>query len=282
MLKKFFSHIGEIELLEIRGRVSFILFKNFFEANTAREFLQNGQNFKESEKNNFGVRWMVPDDLSNLSEDFRKRLSRFNHKFLEHKAFSGSLNGINNQNGINNMSQINMMIGHNNMLGNLNKNANIMNQPFLNNGNNMGPNSYYQNQMMNQNSFIGNMANINNSLSNLNNNLQNPNNNLQNLSNNLQNLNNNLQNTNNSNQIQLNSNPNMSKLQNNKTPQNHRKGSQSNEEKDDKKLAGVQGQNGKYTCRFEILIENDKDFQVARRLIGAKVDLQFNIIRDVT
>jgi hypothetical protein len=41
---------------------------------------------------------------------------------------------------------------------------------------------------------------------------------------------------------------------------------------DDKK--GVQSSggnvNGKYTCRFEMQIENDKDFQVARRLIGAK------------
>jgi hypothetical protein len=39
------------------------------------------------------------------------------------------------------------------------------------------------------------------------------------------------------------------------------------------------GQNGKYTCRFEIQIENDKEFQVARRLIGAKVKniLNFNL-----
>jgi len=29
--------------------------------------------------------------------------------------------------------------------------------------------------------------------------------------------------------------------------------------------------NGKYTCKFEIQIENDNEFQVARRLIGAKV-----------
>jgi hypothetical protein len=29
--------------------------------------------------------------------------------------------------------------------------------------------------------------------------------------------------------------------------------------------------NGKYTCRFNIQIENDSEFQVARRLIGAKV-----------
>lgn len=30
--------------------------------------------------------------------------------------------------------------------------------------------------------------------------------------------------------------------------------------------------NGKYTCKFEIQIENDNEFQVARRLIGAKVN----------
>jgi hypothetical protein len=36
--------------------------------------------------------------------------------------------------------------------------------------------------------------------------------------------------------------------------------------------------NGKYTCRFEIQIENDKEFQVARRLIGAKVSIYFKNI----
>lgn len=35
--------------------------------------------------------------------------------------------------------------------------------------------------------------------------------------------------------------------------------------------------NGKYTCRFEIQIENDKDFQVSRRLIGAKVQYAFKL-----
>ncbi len=33
--------------------------------------------------------------------------------------------------------------------------------------------------------------------------------------------------------------------------------------------------NGKYTCKFEIQIENDNEFQVARRLIGAKVIPKF-------
>jgi thioredoxin reductase len=47
--------------------------------------------------------------------------------------------------------------------------------------------------------------------------------------------------------------------------------STTNVESEEKKSQPMQ--NGKYTCRFEIQIENDKEFQVARRLIGAKVIL---------
>jgi len=39
---------------------------------------------------------------------------------------------------------------------------------------------------------------------------------------------------------------------------------------DERKNNGNTNNNGKYTCRFEIQIENEKEFQVARRLIGAK------------
>jgi len=35
----------------------------------------------------------------------------------------------------------------------------------------------------------------------------------------------------------------------------------------------VEMANAKYTCRYDIQIENDKEFQVARKLIGAKVTL---------
>ena len=31
--------------------------------------------------------------------------------------------------------------------------------------------------------------------------------------------------------------------------------------------------NGKYTCRFDIQIENDNQFQVARKIIGSNVSL---------
>ncbi len=33
--------------------------------------------------------------------------------------------------------------------------------------------------------------------------------------------------------------------------------------------------NAKYTCRYDIQIENEKEFQVARKLIGAKVKYKF-------
>ncbi len=36
--------------------------------------------------------------------------------------------------------------------------------------------------------------------------------------------------------------------------------------------------NGKYTCKFEIQIENDNEFQVARRLIGSKVNYLYGFI----
>lgn len=36
-------------------------------------------------------------------------------------------------------------------------------------------------------------------------------------------------------------------------------------------------QNGKFTCKFEITIDNDNDFQVARRVIGSKVNFNINI-----
>ena len=59
----------------------------------------------------------------------------------------------------------------------------------------------------------------------------------------------------------------------NVTLANGRKNSSNSIADDDRKNQQQQHQqNGKFTCRFELQIENDKDFQVARRLIGAKVN----------
>lgn len=46
-----------------------------------------------------------------------------------------------------------------------------------------------------------------------------------------------------------------------------------NSQLQNKKFEDNSNINGKFTCRFEIQIENDKDFQVARRLIGSKVNI---------
>ncbi len=220
---------------------------------------------------------MIFDDTSNLSEDFKKRISRYTQKFYEQKNYG---NGI----GIGNMQGMNIMGGPNGNIGNQGSN-NIMN----NNMNNFTQSNHMNNFNPSNNPSLVNPNQLN---YNSNNNLgannyyhmmnQNPNN-LNNLNKNLSNNFNNFINQNQGQNIPLNSGSmnNMNNMHNSKTPngmQNNlnyanRKGSRSSlaEEKEDKKLGGLQGQNGKYTCRFEILIENDKDFQVARRLIGAKV-----------
>ena len=184
--------------MEINGKTSVILFKTFFDANTAREFLQNNNNFKETEQNNFVARWYKLEDESVLSETMRIKVKKFVDKFLEQSMKNMSMNQrfVNfNQYNNNNFGNVNMMNGMQGM--------NMMNM-----------------NMNNQNMFnMNNMNNTNNVTTNKNNNIMN----------------------------------NM--MNNNKVGKNE----------DDK------NNGGKYTCRFEIQIDNDKEFQVARRLIGSKV-----------
>ena len=59
--------------------------------------------------------------------------------------------------------------------------------------------------------------------------------------------------------------------QNNFNNQNNNNNSNNNNYTDEKNF-------GKYTCKYEILIANDKDFQIARRLIGSKGCNMKNII----
>jgi hypothetical protein len=75
----------------------------------------------------------------------------------------------------------------------------------------------------------------------------------------------------------MNSNSNCNNVQrksssNSGTSSNTMENSNPNLQNYDEKKGQISGGNinGKYTCRFEMQIENDKDFQVARRLIGAK------------
>ena len=235
-LRNFYEQFGEIEDFELNGKVSVVMFKLFFAANTCREFLQNEHNFKDNMKKDFMVRWFnLNEDSELIPEELRckyEQISQKNSVNLKQNILSFSLNNMNN----------NMMRNGNNMINNnmnLNNNYNIQNhyiQPNL--MNNMNINNMNINNMNINNMNINNMNMINyNTPMNIQNFYMN------NMIPNPQNIMNN----------NFNQNINMN---NNNYINNH----QNNEEKN----------YGKYTCKYEILIPNDKEFQIARRLIGSK------------
>ena len=225
-LRNFYEQFGEIEDFELNGKVSVVMFKLFFAANTCREFLQNEHNFKDNMKKDFMVRWFnLNEDSELIPEEVRDKyehISQKNSINLKQNISSISLNNMNNNNMIrngNNMIQNNINLNNNYNIQNQYVQPNIMNNMNINNMNinNMNINNMnminYNTPMNIQNFYMNNM-------------IPNP----QNIMNNSYN-----QNINN---------------------YNH----QNNEEKN----------YGKYTCKFEILIPNDKEFQIARRLIGGK------------
>ena len=235
-LRNFYEQFGEIEDFELNGKVSVVMFKLFFAANTCREFLQNEHNFKDNMKKDFMVRWFnLNEDSELIPEELRckyEQISQKNSVNLKQNILSISLNNMNN----------NMMRNGNNMIQNninLNNNYNIQNQYVQPNiMNNMNINNMNINNMNINNMNINNMNMINyNTPMNIQNFYMN------NMIPNPQNIMNN----------NFNQNINMN---NNNYINNH----QNNEEKN----------YGKYTCKYEILIPNDKEFQIARRLIGSK------------
>lgn len=195
-LVEFFSHFGEINSLQVFGKTAVILFNSFIDAYTSREFLTNSSNFKESEKDNFKVRWFTPQDEDSVTEPIRSKLKKY---FKTQQIDKTSI--------INKLSQ--------------------------NNCTSNGFNDYYPKTMSNtQSSFSSSSNSFNNSGSQFNNSAT--------------------------------SSINHSFNSNNKQSM-FSKGTSSDNNEDQDTL-----QNGKYTCKFEIQIENDAEFQVARRLIGAK------------
>ena len=231
-LRNFYEQFGEIEDFELNGKISVVLFKLFFAANTCREFLQNEHNFKDNMKKDFMVRWFnLNEDSELIPEEVRDKyehISQKNSINLKQNISSISLNNMNNNNMIrngNNMIQNNINLNNNYNIQNQYIQPNIMNNMNINNMNinNMNINNMnminYNTPMNIQNFYMNNM-------------IPNP----QNIMNN-----------------NFNQNINMN---NNNYINNH----QNNEEKN----------YGKYTCKYEILIPNDKEFQIARRLIGSK------------
>jgi hypothetical protein len=210
-LSEFFSHFGEIDLLEIYGKVSIVLFKTFIDAYTSREFLQNSSNFKDSEKDNFTIRWYGQEDELFISELMKSKFRRYSpSQIVENINTSMIANNFGNYNNYSNYHQ------------NYNNYYNSNTNEYLTTNFN-GQYNYYSSMTLNPKA----RDEFNNVL----------------ISNN-------------------NYAGNNSFYAYEEDGKSFTASSAS-----DKYLA-----NGKYTCKFEIQIENDNEFQVARRLIGAKVN----------
>jgi hypothetical protein len=204
----FFSHFGEIDLLEIYGKVAIVLFKTFIDAYTSREFLQNSSNFKETEKDNFTIRWYSNEDEQFISELMKSKLRKYTSNQIVENLNSSMVWNNQSNNTLNNPYPQNYYFNGNN------------NEYMSTNFN--GQYSYYSAMTLTpkgREEFNGVM---------------------------------------------------MSNSNSGGYPGSNYYGY----EEDGKSFSGSSSDkyllNGKYTCKFEIQIENDNEFQVARRLIGAK------------
>ena len=248
-LRNFYEQFGIIEDFELNGKISVVLFKLFFAANTCREFLQNEHNFKDNMKKDFNVRWFnLNEDSELIPEEVRNKYEQISKKNAINlsNTLTLSLNNMNN----NIMRNGNIIIKNMNIPnGNYNIQNQYIQQNMVNNINNMNINNMNINNMNNMMNNMNNM-NINNMNINNMNNMMNYNNSM-----NIQNLymNGMIQNPIN-NSYEQNININNNNLYMNNINQSNI------EEKN----------NGKFTCKYEILIPNDKEFQIARRLIGSK------------
>ena len=299
-LKEFFNHFGEVLNLIVIGKKIIVLFKTFFIAYICKEFFQNEKNYKENKKDDFIIRWFDFEKDENLliSDDIKiifKKIYQKNVKNLnQNQNDNKSMNNQNNNNSNNNLDiKMNMNMNINNFninttMNPMGQNQNMMGIPNMQylqllqlakmnmikqnnnampqgvgimqnyNLNPMGQMSIPQQNPMNPMiplNMLVNKQSMNNNINNLNliNNINNNLNNNINIKNQL--INQNFQQMNNNNQ-QYNRN-----LVNNNFNQSINNNNSNN---NDEKIFG------KYTCKYEILIANDKDFQIARRLIGKK------------
>ena len=256
-LKSFYSYFGEVVDFLIKEKLSIVLFKTFFGAESCRMFLLNENNFKENMKKNFSVRWFdYEKDMAFLPAEMEKIFETC-HNLNSSKLKANNIQKVNNimntnktrSNNTNNINIINSSNNPNSM--NVNGAANQNNNNIF-----MSPNIMMQyNQLqINQGITLNNINNINQNIPNMH---SMPNyNGIQNMMmpspmNMPLFMNQNIGGMNNIIGMQMN---------NHQFNQNQKQFNPNIEEKN----------YGKYTCKYEILIPNDKDFQVARRLIGSK------------
>lgn len=250
-LETFFKEIGEIQYISSNKNKTIVIYYRFYDALVSIEFFKNQNNFKENiSKETFTIDWLdindsIKDDFSNeIHEKVVKIYNNVNifyqdyfNKLISMYQSNSNLNSL----ALNNSSYNNLGVQNNQYSFNNYNNYGNMNMNNMGNiGNNLNNQNFYQNQYQNNSSM--NLG-MNNQGSNINSNIG-----QQNFYNNYN------QNTSNSNQIiNQSQNQNQSSFKNTKNVDND-----------------FNSNLGKFTCKYEIMMENDKDFQIARKLIGAK------------
>ena len=288
-LKNFYASFGEVIDFIIKGKLSIVLYKTFFSANACREFLLNENNFKDNMKKNFIVRWfdyekdisILPSEmkkifmeihninLSNLKEDNfdAKKNIIFDKKQNENKIKINNIN-LNNDINYNNIFNINNSYNQylNNIIGNQIKSNNYL-FPNLN----MDYNQIEMNQKIPINNNINKINDIRTLeiiryLSNLN---ELKNKTIKPSLPNIPFLTNNQFNNGINNNINIINDLNINNINNINNFQYIQKKNNLNSYNINQNLDGEKNY-GRYTCKYQILIPNDKDFQIARRIIGNK------------
>ena len=310
-LKQFFNHFGEVLNILIIDKKAIVLFKTFFIANICKEFLQSDISYKENMKKNFNVRWfdyekdmelLVPTIKPLFIDIYNKNIINLKQNLIDNKSMSNPNNENNNIgikmnmnmniNNFNINTTMNPIAQNQNMIPNLQyfqllqlaqmkMNKNIQNNNNFPQVQGTVPNYNFpvnpiqiqqQQNLMNPIALLMNKQNLNN--------INNPNNinkvgemnilnmNMINNMNLMNNMNNNINNQLKIQNLQQKNNPQFNQSINQKNFNQN-----INNNNDEKNL-------GKYTCKYEILIANDKDFQIARRLIGSKGCNMKNIINE--
>ena len=289
-LKQFYGRFGEVFNITIKGKQNIVLFKTFFSANICKMFLENKEHYYENNKNTFSVRWfdiirdsyLIPNELKEVFENISK--TNYNNNInneinigvkMDMNLNYENLNMIRHNNQMNTLVQNNILTPFNN-LNNYDRNIlqynNSINSINNINGIQTPNNMFFNNKINNINESINLNAfnNINNNgvMNNFNSNSYNSLNNMNHMNhmNNLNNINiiNNMNNISNINNFNINMNDNNNNNSRIFKRNNHYKNIRNINNMTEDKIQG------KYTCKYEILIENDSEFQIARKLIGSK------------
>ena len=311
-LKTFFNHFGEVLNIVILEKKAIVLFKTFFIALICKEFFEKKIRIREDKKSSIKVRWfdlifgrIFCDNIGNIKPELKELKNIYQNMApnnnigikmnmnmnINNFNINATMNPLTQAQNIANIQQYLqfqqlMKMNKNNInLQNMNPNflmqiAQMQNNLVKNGGLNLminKPNNNAVNDINNQ-KIMNNSINTGNNNINL---INNPlvNNNMQLLSqmnqqlvqNQLKNMSL-MPNINNTHpDINMINNKSQTTQQNNFNNQNNNNNSNNNNYTDEKNF-------GKYTCKYEILIANDKDFQIARRLIGSKGCNMKNII----